>query len=225
MIDNFWIFVTQLVSLLVYVCTALGLYRLLAAQKDATIEAKNATIENLETQLQQVVSKVPDILVTLLQDRLKISQEELERLKRDKDKSADEIRLLRERQEITSEIVHNLFTTINVFQFISNPKNEDYKDFVVDVCGSVDEATKTIIISADIFELAGKKGKIINEKSDIRDVFVENNRNNTIIVSRIKHRWSYVFLKDNTIWIEKEGLAELKEKHSKIRSVINQNAL
>jgi len=220
MIDNFWIFVTQLVSLLVYVCTALGLYRLLAAQKDATIEAKNATIENLKIQLQQAESKVPDTLVKLLQDRLKISQEELERLKHDKDKSTDEIRSLRERQEITSEIVCNLFTTINVFQFLSDPKNVDYKDFVVDVCGSVDEAANTIIISADIFELAGKKGKKINEKSDIQDVFAESNRND-IIVGRVKCRKSYVLLKDNTIWIEKEGLAELKEKHSNIRSVIN----
>jgi hypothetical protein len=56
MIDNFWIFITQLGNVLVYVGTAFLLYRLLAAQKDATIEAKDATIENLQVQLRQADS-------------------------------------------------------------------------------------------------------------------------------------------------------------------------
>lgn len=85
MLDNIWIFVTQLCSVLVYIGIVFGLYRLLAAQKDATIQAKEATIENLQIRLRQIESKIPDILVTLLKDRLKVSQEELERLKQDKD--------------------------------------------------------------------------------------------------------------------------------------------
>ena len=121
MIDNFWVIVTQLCCVLIYVGTAFWLYRLLAAQKDATIEAKEATIENLQFQLQQAQSKVPDTLVTLLEERVKASQKELERLKHDKDGSLVEVQLLKKHEEMSREIAGNLLILIKVFLFLSKP--------------------------------------------------------------------------------------------------------
>jgi len=165
MIDNSWIIVTQLGSVLVYVGIAFWLYRLLAAQKDATIEAKDATIENLQIQLQQVESKVPDTLVTLLEDRLNVSQKELERLKHDKDGSLAEVQSLRDLEQAFGKIIANLLQTIEVFQFLSKPANEDYKDFVIAICGNIDEAVKTICASESLTDVASKHGKTITEVS------------------------------------------------------------
>lgn len=218
MIDNFWIFVTQLGSVLVYICIAFGLYRLLAEQKDATIKAKDATIENLQIQLQQAESNVPDTLVTLLEERLKVSQKELERLKHDKDKSSGEVLSLKERQEVTSETVVSLLLTIKVFRFLSKPTNEHYKDFVVDVCGSIEEGVSTILASESLTDLAFKQGKTINEvnRADIIGIAREKP-----IVARYSKLCRYMLLKDNTIMIDNDTLRELTRKHEEILRDLN----
>ena len=218
MIDNFWIFVTQLGSVLVYIGIAFWLYRLLAAQKDATIEAKDATIENLQIRLQQAESKIPDTLVTLLEDRLKVSQKELERLKHDKDKSSDKILSLKERQEVTSETVVNLLLTIKVFQFLSKPTNKDYKDFVVDVCGSVEEGVRTILASENLTDLAFKQGKTINE---VNRADITGRPRGQLIVGRYSALYNYLLLKDNTIMIDNATLRELTRRHEEILGDLN----
>ncbi len=217
MIDNFWIFVTQLASVLVYIGITFRLYRLLASQKDATIEAKDATIENLQTRLQQAESQVPDILVTLLKERQKVSQEELERLKHDKDKSSDEIRSLKERQEITSETVVSLLSVIKVFQLLSELTDEEYKEFIIDVCGGIVECVSAILASKNLTDLFSKQGKIINETTRKEIVHVPREK---LIVRRFSALYSYVLLKDNTIMIDKATLRELTRKHEAILSTV-----
>ena len=219
MIDNFWIFVTQLCSVLVYIGIAFGLYRLLAAQKDATIQAKDATIENLQIRLQQAESKVPDTLVTLLENRLKVLQGELERLKYDKDKSSGEIQSLKEGQKAASKTVVNLLFTIKVFQFLSKPINENYKDFVVDVCGSMEEGAKTILASENLTDLASKHGKTINEVTTYTDM-IGIPREKLLIATYSKLN-NYAILKDNTIMIDNATLRELAEKHKEILGDLN----
>ena len=219
MIDNSWIFVTQLGSVLVYIGIALWLYRLLVTQKEATIEAKDSTIENLQIQLQQAESKIPDTLVTLLENRLKVSQKELERLKHDKDKSSDKILSLKEQQELTSETAVDLLLTIKVFQFLSKPTNKDYKDFVVDVCGSVEEGVRTILASENLTDLASKQGKTINEVN--RADIIGSLREEKPIAGKFSALYNYSLLKDNTIMIDNATLRELTRKHEEILEDLN----
>jgi hypothetical protein len=218
MIDNFWIFVTQLCSVLVYIGIAFGLYRLLAAQKDATIQAKDATIENLQIRLQQAESKVPDTLVTLLENRLKVLQGELERLKYDKDKSSGEIQSLKEGQKAASKTVVNLLFTIKVFQFLSKPINENYKDFVVDVCGSMEEGAKTILASENLTDLASKQGKTIHEVNHADFLGIPREK---IIVGKFSSLHSYIILIDNTVLIDNATLREFTRKHEEILGDLN----
>lgn len=218
MIDNFWILVTQLCSVLVYIGTAFWLYKLLAAQKDATIEAKDATIENLQIQLQQAESKIPDTLVTLLKDRLTASREELGRLKQDKDKSLSEIQTLKERQEITSNTVAGLLWAIKVFQFLSKPTNEDYNEFVITICGDIDKAVRTICTSGNLSDLISKHGKTINEVNHADLIGIPREK---LVVARYSKLYSYAILKDNTIMIDDVTLRELTGKHKEIQEYLN----
>lgn len=224
MIGNFWILVTQLGSVLVYIGIAFGLYRLLAAQKDATIEAKDATIQNLQIRIQEAQNKLPDTLVTLLHDRLQASNEELERLKHDKDKSEKEIMSLKERREITSEIVASLLSTIDVFQFLSQPANEYYKDFVVAACENIGNAVRTIMTSENLTDLVSKRGKVINavnSPKDVLSVVKTGRKNDNLIAGQITHYGSYVLLKDNTITIDNSMLEKLTKKHEEIRADVS----
>lgn len=91
----------QLASIIVYVFTIFGLYKLLTSQKDATIQAKDAQIELLKLQLEQSEANTPDVLVEAHSKRIKLLVEELTRLQADNEASLNDIDAKKKELEIT----------------------------------------------------------------------------------------------------------------------------
>lgn len=81
----------QLASIIVYVFTIFGLYKLLTSQKDATIQAKDAQIELLKLQLEQSEANTPDVLVSSLSARINTVIDELSRLETDNQINTQEV--------------------------------------------------------------------------------------------------------------------------------------
>lgn len=81
----------QIASIIVYVLTVFGLYKLLTSQKDATIQALNAQIDLLNVQLKQAELNTPDVAVDVMSKRVKVITEELVRLNVDNDASVEKI--------------------------------------------------------------------------------------------------------------------------------------
>ena len=79
----------QIVSILVFLGALFAVYRSLASQKDATIEALREQIELLKLQLGQAQSQTPDIAVELLSKRVKSISDELTRLHQDNQSGAE----------------------------------------------------------------------------------------------------------------------------------------
>lgn len=93
------IFFTQLVSIVVFVFTVFGLYRLLVNQKDAVIQLQNEKVEYLKLQLEIAKSSSPDILVDRLSKRVDMLKNELVSLSSDHDTSKEA--LTQKEQEIS----------------------------------------------------------------------------------------------------------------------------
>lgn len=83
------IFFTQVVSIVVFVLTVFGLYRLLVNQKDAVIQLQNEKVEYLNMQLETAKSSSPDILVDRLSKRVELLKKELDSLANDHDTSKE----------------------------------------------------------------------------------------------------------------------------------------
>lgn len=79
------IFATQLVSIVVFVFTVFGLYRLLVKQKDAAIDLLREKVDFLKLQLDTAKSSSPDILTERLSKRIDILKSELESISSDHD--------------------------------------------------------------------------------------------------------------------------------------------
>jgi len=85
------LFFGQIASIVVFLGALFGIYRSLAAQKDATIQALKEQIELLKLQLVQAQSQTPDVAVEALSRRVKLITEELSRLQQDANATADTI--------------------------------------------------------------------------------------------------------------------------------------
>ena len=81
----------QIASIVVFLGALFGIYRSLAAQKDATIQALKEQIELLRLQLVQAQSQTPDVAVDALSRRVKLITEELARLHQDASATAETI--------------------------------------------------------------------------------------------------------------------------------------
>jgi len=68
--NNEWIFVTQIISLITYVGTAFGLYMLLVKQKNSTIELLKEKSDFLKMQVDKLKEESPDILADRLAKRV-----------------------------------------------------------------------------------------------------------------------------------------------------------
>lgn len=86
--SNNVIFYFQMVSLLTYIITLFGLYKLLVSSKDATIETLRERIEQLKEKLELEKNTSPDVLAEKLSVRIKIYDDELKKLS--KDQQADQ---------------------------------------------------------------------------------------------------------------------------------------
>jgi len=215
MIDNFWILVAQLSSVLVYVGVAFGLYRLLAAQKDATIQAKDATIENLQTQLERADSKDPDIMVQRLQERLNATYREIERLQNDKGSHSKELRKHKESMRVMEETAKTLLMRIRIRDFLLDEENENYKNFVIAICGDSERASQSILVSRTLNVLLSsiKKKVEVTEKF----TFTQEKQDKTILgVVSAEGRW-HVYT-DGVVELNSRAMENLNKTHKKIRS-------
>ena len=82
------IFWTQIASIIGFVVTLFILYRVLVATKDATIELLKEKISTIEGQLVDAKASGPDVLAERLSARVKLLNEELDRLSGDQDRNA-----------------------------------------------------------------------------------------------------------------------------------------
>lgn len=82
---------TQIASPILFIIALFSVYRVLASQKDATIQVLKEQIELLKLQLQQAEKNTPDIAVEALSKRLKTVTEELSRLNEDNEASSEKV--------------------------------------------------------------------------------------------------------------------------------------
>ena len=76
----FW---TQVGSILAFITALFVLYRLLAEQKDATIQLLRETVAALKDQVAELRRTTPDVLAQSLASRSKLLEAELERISKD----------------------------------------------------------------------------------------------------------------------------------------------
>ena len=215
MIDNFWILVTQLGSVLVYVGVTFSLYRLLAAQKDATIQAKDATIENLRIRLEKADSKDPDILVQKLNERLDASYKEIERLQKDEGNHSVKLRKLKEGNKHISKIAKVLLMRSRIRDFLLDEENENYKDFVIAICGDGAEASRSILVSGTIEELLSSRGKKVKITEEFSYTQEQRDR---IIQGSISGEGQWRVYINGEVELNVLAQESLTKTHEKIRS-------
>lgn len=114
MITTEAIFWTQIVSIVTFLSTLFYLYRVMVEQKEATIQLQKENIAFLKDQLTEAKSQSPDVLAQSLASRVRLFEEELKRLKRDKSftdeqvkTKEEELNLAREEaEELTKKVMH-----------------------------------------------------------------------------------------------------------------------
>lgn len=105
--SNETIFWTQVTSIVVFVLSMFGLYRLLIEQKDSTIQFLKETNSALKDQLIEARNLTPDVLAQSLSGRVKLLEGELERLSLDKntnhmliERKEEELKEARQKAEV-----------------------------------------------------------------------------------------------------------------------------
>lgn len=91
---------TQIASPLLFLVALFGIYRSLASQKDATIQALKEQLELVRLQLKQAADNTPDIAVEVLSKRVRNVSEELSRLHKDNEASGE--RVVKKERELAS---------------------------------------------------------------------------------------------------------------------------
>lgn len=83
------IFYTQVGSVISFIVAIFVLYRILVSQKDATIQLLKEKNNYLSDKLNDASQNSPDALAKSLSDRVKILDEEIERLSKDKESNQE----------------------------------------------------------------------------------------------------------------------------------------
>ncbi len=121
--SNDVIFGTQIISIIVFILTVFGLYKLLISQKDSTIQTLKERIEALKEDLQRAKETDPDILLERYSNRATKLEEELVRLTlekpdgpqaiKDKEKELGKIKfkinMLNKRLQRTQKLLSDFF--------------------------------------------------------------------------------------------------------------------
>lgn len=87
------IFYTQVVSIIGFITTLFVLYRVLVQQKDGVIQLLKERLVDKDEQIAVLKAQTPDALASALNDRIKVTQDEIGRLKNDGDMHRKEIEL------------------------------------------------------------------------------------------------------------------------------------
>lgn len=85
------IFYTQVVSIIGFVVAIFVLYRILVSSKDATITLLKTRLEEKKDKIADLQSQSPDVLLSVLSERIDIALKEIARLKEDSSSNKQEI--------------------------------------------------------------------------------------------------------------------------------------
>jgi hypothetical protein len=85
------IFYTQLSSIVIFIIALFTIYRLLVEQKDGVIQLLKERLVDKDEQIAALKAQTPDALASALNDRIKVTQDEIGRLKTDGDMHRKEI--------------------------------------------------------------------------------------------------------------------------------------
>lgn len=85
------IFFTQLASIVAFIIALFTVYSVLVQAKEAAIQVLKERLINKDEQIAALKAQTPDTLVSILNDRIKITQDEIGRLKADGDMHRSEI--------------------------------------------------------------------------------------------------------------------------------------
>lgn len=105
MMSNTVLFFTQLGSIVAFIISLFIVYDKLVNQKEATIQFLKERIDALQKELDKAKENSPDVLLPKLEQRLKIMEEEMGRLSKDKDVSEA---LIKQRNESMGEIIKQM---------------------------------------------------------------------------------------------------------------------
>ena len=127
--SNDVIFWTQIASIVAFVFSIFGLYRLLVDQKDATIQLLKETVGTLKDQLSEARNSTPDILAQSLSGRVKSLEGELERLSQDKNANQELVHTKEEELRATRQKAEELTKQVSLARDLLN-------DFLCPHCGA-----------------------------------------------------------------------------------------
>jgi len=167
----FW---TQIGSVIVYVITLFTVYRILVASKDAAIQEKDATIENLKTQLEEAKGRTPDILITQLRDRTCALTEEIERLRGEKSDEKERITELETERDALSKLILRSHRLIVIREALDNPRYEIYREFVTSIYGDAAKASRAIHDFELLDKLVTQSGKKLETTKSICEIRKED---------------------------------------------------
>lgn len=87
------IFYTQIASIVAFILALFTVYNVLVQAKDAAIQLLKERLINKDEQIAALKAQTPDTLVSILNDRIKVTQDEISRLEADRDGHRSEIEL------------------------------------------------------------------------------------------------------------------------------------
>lgn len=123
--SNDVLFWTQIGSIVGFIVALFILYRLLAEQKDATIQLLRETINTLKDQLAEARRVTPDVLAQTLAARTKLLETELGRVTNDHSSSQEQVRAaedaLRLAREKAEELAKQVKTAYELLEEYSCP--------------------------------------------------------------------------------------------------------
>ncbi|MEO7482093.1 MAG: hypothetical protein ABIT70_15890, partial [Sulfuriferula sp.] len=127
--SNEVIFWTQIASILAFVFSVFGLYRLLIDQKDATIQLLKESVSTLKDQLSEARNSTPDVLAQSLSGRVKLLEGELERLSLDKNANQELVHCKEKELRATRRKAEELTKQVSLARNLLN-------DFLCPHCGA-----------------------------------------------------------------------------------------
>lgn len=130
MITTEVIFLTQIASLVAFVGTAFFLYRTLVDQKEATIQTKKENIVYLKDQLADAKSRLPDVLSQNLSNRIKLLEQELQRMESDKTSTQEQVKAKEE------ELCHARQEADRLTKQLRLNARQILEEFVCNGCGA-----------------------------------------------------------------------------------------
>ena len=123
--SNNSLFWTQIGSIVAFIVALFVLYRVLAEQKDATIQLLRETVATLKDQLAEARNATPDVLAQTLAARVKLLETELARVSTDHTSSQEQVRAaesaLREARENAEELAKQVRTAYELLAEYSCP--------------------------------------------------------------------------------------------------------